>query len=408
MHLVFVGMSYRSAPVELREHAHFGPNAGALLAGRLAGPDGEAVALATCNRTELYLVHEDASVAVARARAELGSRCRLAEPDLQRALAVSVNGEAARHLFRVAAGLDSMALGETQILGQVRRAYETARAAGATGLVLDRAFPQALHVGRRVRNEAAVGDLGLSLAAAAVDLLDSVVDLKGRRVLVLGAGKTARLATVALRARSPQQISVANRTPKRAKGLARRLGVKSLSFECISEELARADVVIASTSSPAFVVGAGSVRSAMRRREGRELVFVDLGVPRNVDPMVAAIPGCQLLGIDEVAAVLRETLAGKQEDLMRAELLVADETQKFSAWQRSRGAVDAIRTLRRRAEQLRLAELERAHYSLAGLSTRDEKIVESLTAQIVNRLLHAPTVMLTGRVAAAPKTQIES
>lgn len=401
MHLVFVGMTHRSAPIEVRERAHFAPEAGALLAGRLAGQDGEAVALATCNRTELYLGHKDASLAVARAQAELGQLCGLPRDTLMRSLAVLKDEAAARHLFRVAAGLDSMAPGETQILGQVRRAYEAAQTAGGTAFLLDRAFRQALHTGRRVRRETGVGHLGVSLASAAVDLAEGVLDeLQGRRFLVLGAGETARLATVDLSARGVGEIAVANRTLERARHLAGQLGVEALAFERIPEELTRADVVIASTSSASFVVSAAQVCSAMSRRGGRELIWIDLGVPRNVDPTVAAVPGCRLFSIDDVAAVLRETLVGKQDDLTRAELVVAEEARKFVAWQHSRQAVAAITALRRRGEQLRLAELERARDLFADLSARDGKIVESLTAQIVNRLLHAPTVTLRDAAAA--------
>src|SRR5215216_5728264 len=175
MHLVFVGMTYRSAPVELRERAHFAPKAAALVARRLAGPDGEAVVLATCNRTELYLGHEDASLAAVRTRAELVQRCALPATEVRRSLVVLQDEVAVRHLFRVAAGLDSMAPGEAQILGQVRRAYETARAAGGTGPLLDRAFHQALHTGKRVRRDTGVGELRVSLASAAVDLAEHVL-----------------------------------------------------------------------------------------------------------------------------------------------------------------------------------------------------------------------------------------
>jgi len=252
-----------------------------------------------------------------------------------------------------------------------------------------------------VRKEAGVGDLGVSLASAAVDLSERALGgLEGRRVLVLGAGKTARLAAVDLISRGVGAIAVANRTLERAKDLAGRLGVKALPFERITEELTRADVVLAATSSPSFVVSAGRVRSAMRRRGGRELLFIDLGVPRNVDPSVAAVTGCRLFSVDDVAAVLRETLTGKHDEFARAELIVAEEARKFSAWQFSRPAVTAITALRRRGEQLRLAELERARETLAGISARDRKIVESLTAQIVNRLLHAPTVSLRDAAAS--------
>jgi glutamyl-tRNA reductase len=295
------------------------------------------------------------------------------------------------HLFRVAAGLDSLVPGEGEILGQVRAAYEQ----GSAGPLLDRAFRQALHVGKKVRAQTAIAESPASVSAAAAALAQQVFgDLAGRRILVVGAGKVSELAARNLISRGAEIAFVANRTLDRAAELARRFGAEPLALEQIRDELVRADVVVSSTSSPGFVLHRGELEAALAGRRGRPLFLIDLAVPRDVDPAIHELDGCYLYDIDDLEAVVAESLAGRRHEAERAEAIVAEEGERFRAWQASLEVVPAIASLRARAEEIRTAELARLEARLGRLSDAERRAVESTTAQIVNKLLHLPTVRM--------------
>ncbi|HET8606567.1 MAG TPA: glutamyl-tRNA reductase [Gaiellaceae bacterium] len=382
-HLVLVGLSHRVAPVELRERVALDLDAAAALAAEL----GDAVCLSTCNRTELYLAAEDAAAAEAAAAAALS---RLAGEHLD-ALYRLADEPAALHLFRVAGGLDSLVPGEGEILGQVRAAYEACSA----GPLLDRAFRQALHAGKRVRNETAIGESPSSVSSAAAALAQQVFgELAGRRVLLIGAGKTAELAADNLRSRGAEIAVVANRSHDRAK----RLGGRAVALADAAAELAAVDVVVSSTAAPGFVLRADDVRAALASRRGRPLLIVDIAVPRDVEPSVNELDGCYLYDIDDLEAVVAETLAGRRAEAARAEEIVADEAERFRVWQASLDVVPAIASLRARAEEIRERELDRVR---GRLSEQERSAVESVTARIVDKLLHLPTVRMKQAAAAA-------
>ena len=388
--LRLLGVSHHSAPIELRERVAFDRLRSAEVARELAEPGGEAVCLSTCNRTELYLAGEDEVAAEARAAAVL-------EP-AGAALYRLQDEAAALHLFRVAAGLDSMVPGEGEVLGQVRTAFET----GAPGPFLDRLFRQALHAGRRARAQTAIGESPASVSSAAAALAEQVFgDLSGRAILLVGAGKVSDLAARNLLSRGARISFVANRGADRADELARRLGAEPLPLERVASELERADVVVASTSAPGFVLERDEVAGALRGRRGRPLLFVDLAVPRDVDPAIAELEGCYLYDIDDLEAVVAETLTGRRREAERAEAIVAEEAERFRAWQASLDVVPAIASLRARAEEIRTAELRKAESRLERLSEAERSAVESITAQIVNKLLHLPTVRMKQAAAAA-------
>jgi glutamyl-tRNA reductase len=402
MHVVLVGTSHRLAPVELRERMTFDRSLGRELASTLAGEDGEAVALSTCNRVCLYLARADADAARARgldALAELGG---ISAAALEPSVYSKTDAEAAHHLFRVAAGLDSLVPGEAQILGQVRAAFETAEEVGAAGPVLHRLFRQALHAGRRVRSETGIGENPASVSAAAAELAARVFDDLGRRVLLLvGAGKMGELAATNLISRGVGSLVVVNRTTERAEKLSGRLGGRGGGFDALERELRDADIVIASTGARDLVLDAAAVERAMRERRGRPIFFIDIAVPRDLDPAINEIDGCYLYDIDDLERVVEASVAGRREEAVRAEALAAEEAKAFSAWQRSLDVVPAIASLRRRAEEIRAAELARTLQRLEGLSPKERVAVESLTAQIVNKLLHLPTVRLKEAAAGA-------
>jgi glutamyl-tRNA reductase len=392
-HLVLVGTSHHRAPVELRERVALDADHARELAARLAAGEAEAVCLSTCNRTELYLAAEDADGTEALAVATLAGL----EPDVEHALYRLRDQAAALHLFRVAAGLDSLVPGEGEILGQVRTAHEL----GTTGPLLDRVFRQALHSGRKVRAQTAIGERAASVSSAAAALAEQVFgDLAGRSILLVGAGKVSEQAARNLLTRGARISFVANRSSARGDELARKLGAASLPLERIEEALLGADVVVASTSASGYVLDASSVRRATGRRK-RHLLLLDLAVPRDLDPDINDLDGCYLYDIDDLEAIVAETLSGRQREAERAEAIVAAEAERFREWHASLDVVPAIASLRARAEEIREAELRKADAVLGRLDESQRRAVEAITAQIVNKLLHLPTVRLKEAAAAA-------
>jgi glutamyl-tRNA reductase len=392
--LLLVGTSHRLAPIALRERLHVGPHESGTVALQLA-KDGEAIVLATCNRTEVYIAGDDPAVAQARAVAELARRGRLPPADLEPALQVAEDERVVLHLFRVAAGLESLVPGEPQILGQLRVAHEQAKAAGAAGPLLDRLVGHALHAGKRVRAETAVGERPASVAAAAAQLARQVFgDLAGRRVLIVGAGKMSEIAAASLVAGGVENVFIANRTLGRAAALASRFGGHAVGFDRLAAELVQADVVVSSTRCPRFVLTAAELTEALPHRRGRPLLLIDIAVPRDLDPAIGKLGDCYLYDLDDLGAVVRESGAEARSALADAEAIVAEEAERFVARHRSLDAVPVIVSLRRRAEQIRTAELARANGKLDALAPAERRAVEAMTAQIVNKLLHAPTVRI--------------
>jgi glutamyl-tRNA reductase len=374
--LLAVGISHRHAPLEVRERLYLADGHALELAATLAADGAEVVVLSTCNRTEVYLAG--------------GSRTRTTE-ELERRSGLSLDGvleaweedDAVEHLFRVAAGLDSLVPGEAQILGQVRQAYDAALTAGTTGPLLNRLFEDALHAGKRVRTEAKLAELPESVAASAVELAAKALGgLAQRRALLFGAGKMSELAARDLRA-GGAEVVVSSRTLESAQELAERVGGTAAPFDAVAVELEYADLVLSATRCPYLILHAEAVQP-----RNRPLVLIDVAVPRDLDPEIGRLEGCTLYDIDD----LGEGLVGREEDVREAEAIVAEEAARFADWRRSRGAAPAIAALRRRAEEIRADELARAEPRLAELSERERKTVETLTAQIVNKLLHAPTV----------------
>jgi glutamyl-tRNA reductase len=379
MHLVLVGTSHHHAPVELREQVALDREDAQALAARLAADGREAACLSTCNRTELYLVTEDPEPAERDAVASLASLGPEVEPALYRLQ----DRAAAHHLFRVAAGLDSLVPGEGEILGQVRVAHEL----GTTGPLLDRLFRQALHAGRKVRAETAIGQSPASVSAAAAALAEQVFgSLAGRAILLLGAGKVSEQAARNLRSRGAEISLIANSKTERDR---------------IDAELAEVDVVIASTNASGMVLDAATVAKRLKGRRGRRLVLVDLAVPRDLDSAIGELDGCYLYDIDDLEQIVVETLSLRRREAERAEAIVAAEVEKFHEWHASLDVLPAITSLRARAEEIREAELRKAEALLARLDDSQRRAVEAVTAQIVNKLLHLPTVRMKQAAAAA-------
>jgi glutamyl-tRNA reductase len=377
--LVLVGTSHHHARVELRERIALQKEDAQALAARLAEDGCEVACLSTCNRTELYLAAEDGEAAERNAVAALAAL----EPEVEPALYRLHDRAAALHLFRVAGGLDSLVPGEGEILGQLRLAHEL----GATGPFLDRVFRQALHAGRRVRTQTAIGESPASVSSAAAALAEQVFgSLDGRSILLLGAGKVSEQAARNLRSRGAEIALVANSKTAR---------------EEIEARLASVDVVIASTNAAELVLGADVVARALQSRRNRQLLLVDLAVPRDLDPAIRELDGCYLYDIDDLEGIVAETLSGRRREAERAESLVAAEAEKFHEWHASLDVVPAIASLRAKAEEIRAGELRKADSLLGRLDESQRKAVESVTSQIVNKLLHLPTVRMKQAAAAA-------
>ena len=406
MPVFVVGANFRSAPLELLERlaidAERRPKA---LAGLLDLEDvHEAVVVSTCNRVEVYTAISRFHGAAGDVRRFLADFSGLALEEFASHLYDWYEERAVRHLFGVAAGVDSMVVGEAQILGQVREAFTAAQAERTVGPVLSALFTRAIKVGRRARNQTGIGagqrstvSVGLRVAAGQLG------DLAGRRVLLVGAGGLARLAGRAVREAGAGELVVANRTPATGAALARALGGQAVPLEGVAGELAAADLVIAATAGTTPTVTAAAVAAALDRRAGpqgerRTLVVLDLGVPRDVEPEVRELPGVVLADLDALRAVL-ETDEGPRREVERVRTLIAEETAAFMGDQREVRLTPTIRALRARAEQVRQQELAKAATRLAGLDDRQRAAVEAVTRGLVNKLLHDP--MVRGKALAA-------
>jgi len=377
--LSVVGVSHHVAPVELRERVALDSARAGLFARKL----GDAVCLSTCDRTEVYLADESEQ----RALASLED---LAGVPLESVVYRFHDEAAAVHLFRVAAGLDSLVPGEGEILRQVRAAF----GAASPGPLLDRVFRQALQLGKRVRAETGIGQGPASVPAAAAALAQQLFGgLDDRRVMLIGAGQMSALAAENLASRGATIAYVANRSLDSARKLAGRFGGVPLTLDELPGKLGEVDVVLAATSASGVVLRADDVPEQRRR----PLVFIDIAVPRDIDPAVHGLGGCDLYNIDDLEAVVAETLSGRLAAAARAEWLIAEEAARFRDWQAALDVVPAIVSLRARAEEIRAAELAK----LGRLSDNERRTVELATAQILNKLLHLPTVRLKQAAAAA-------
>ena len=396
MNLLLVGTSHRRAPVEVRERIAVDPDGAAALAARLAN-GGEAVCLSTCNRTKIYLAASDAGEADHRATRALSELAGVEAAELEPHLYRLEQDAATVHLFRVAAGLDSLVPGESEILGQVRTAYER----GNVGPLLDRLFSHALHTGKKVRTDTAIAESPGTTSSAAAALAAQVFgDLDGSRVAIVGAGKIGSRAARRLTKRGASLSFVANRTEERARELAAELGGATVPLERLVDAIQDVDIVVSSTSSADVVLTKDALAQALPARKGRPLLLIDLAVPRDLDPAINDLPDCYLYDIDDLEAVVHDAARGRESEFAKAEAIAVNEAARFREWLAVRDVAPTIASLRERAEAIRRSELAKANARLAGLSERERNAVESLTSQIVNKLLHEPIVRLKEAAAA--------
>jgi glutamyl-tRNA reductase len=385
MSLMAVGVNHRTAPLEVRERLYWPAGEVAGVLREVTSSGAQAVLLSTCNRTEFYLA--GAGKETLEAIWELARR-RIRQP-LDPYVYWHREREVVVHLFRVAAGLDSMVLGESQIQGQVREAWELAR--HCAGPVLSRLFQQALAAGGRVRAETALGAGAASVPAASVEVARKIFgDLSGRRALILGSGEMAELAMSCLASEGVRSVMVAHRQLERAMEVAQRLGGRAVTFEEAWPLFAEVDLVVASTAAPHAVVQREQVVEHIARRDGRPLCILDIAVPRDVDPAVGSLENVFLYDIDDLQGVVAAGVGRRRSEIPAAERIVEEEAGYFWSWYTGRGALDVIRALRDRAEEVRLKQLEHAMRKLRHLSSEDAAILDQLTRAIVNQLLHLP------------------
>jgi glutamyl-tRNA reductase len=398
--LLLIGISHKTAPVELRERVALPEGRAVSVLRELISADqiNEAVALSTCNRTELYMVVGDDVDAEATALGVLARQADIRPTELVSHLYALRNGAAARHLFRVTAGLDAMVVGEAEIQGQVKRAYELALVENTTSAFMNRLFREALAAGKRVRTETGIGASEVSLSSVAVQLAqDTLGDLTGRHVVIIGAGETGELTARALVERGVSSVFVANRHYDRAIGLAQRFGGQAVRFETLPAELTRADIVLSSTGSPHSIVERDDLQAVMSARGGRPLLLIDIAVPRDIDPAVQEIEGVHLRNIDDLQRLVESKLSGRDAEARRAEALLEHELDRFQRWRGTLEVVPTISALHARGEEIARQVLAENSGRWESLSEADLARLELVTATIVKRLLHQPTLNLKAR-----------
>jgi glutamyl-tRNA reductase len=395
--LLAIGVSHKTAPVEVRERLALPePRASEFLRDLRGAADvHEAVAISTCNRTELYLVVGDPVEGESRVLAMLASLAGIRPTALTQAIYSHRNCDAARHLFRVTAGLESMVVGEAEIQGQVKRAYDAALAKETAGPLTNHLFKAALATGKRVRSETAIGERHLSLPAVAVALArEELGTLTGREVVIVGTGETSELTARALADSGGHTVFVASRRRNRAIALARRYGGDSMSFDELPQALIRADIVVAATTSPHLLLEARELTEVMDARRGQPLLLIDLAVPRDIDAACGELDGVSLYDIDDLEAVIARNRKVRQGEARKAEGIVEEEIQRFAVWLGSLEVRPTVAALRAYATEIAEQVVLENAGKWESASPRDLERVEAVAKAIVNRLLHAPTTRM--------------
>ena len=395
--LLALGISHKTAPLELRERVAFteGRAAGMIRELVEASEVHEAAAISTCNRTELYLVAPDGVAAESLALGVLAREAEIRPTELVGHLYSLRATDAVSHLFRVTAGLDSMIIGEAEIQGQVKRAYELALVEGATGPILNRLFRGALAAGKRARSETRISEKGVSVPSVALELAQRVLgDLSSRLVLVVGAGETAELTARALAARGVEPAFIANRRYDRAIGLAQRFGGRAVRFEELPAQMEQADIVVASTSSPHHVVEHEALVEVMAARHGRPLLLIDLAVPRDIHPDCREVEGVSLHDMDDLQILVERNASGREAEARRAESVLRSELGRFERWLASQDVSPTVASLRERATEIVDRVLAENEPRWESLTEADRERMQAMARAIASRLLHEPTLRL--------------
>jgi glutamyl-tRNA reductase len=395
--LLLLGVSHKTAPVALRERVALPEGLAEQFVRQLVDDPEvqEGVVISTCNRTEVYVVAGDPVAAETTVLGMLARRAEMRPTELAEPIYSLRNCDAARHLYRVTAGLEAMIVGEAEIQGQGKRAYEQALAAGVTGPLTNRLFGAALATGKRVRSETAISASRVSVPSVAVEAArEAIGDLSGRRVVTLGTGEMAEGTAQALAQVGVATIFVANRRRDRARVLADRFGGEVVAFDALPAELERADIVLASTSSPHSIVGHDELALVMRQRRQRPLLLIDIAVPRDVDPLCGEIPGVTLYDIDDLQAVVARNLEVRLVEAEQAEEIIEEEIGRFAGWLGSLEVMPTVAALRAHGTRIVEQVLAENDGRWESLSERDRERVDAIARAVANRLLHEPTLRM--------------
>lgn len=402
MALVIVGLNHRSAPVEVREKLAFDQKQLEAAEEVLANiPEiGEKVILSTCNRVEIYAYMEDEESGISAIKRFLYRYHEIPDGTLDDFFYTYKSGKVVEHLFSVAGSLDSMVLGEPQILGQVKEAYQSAKNLNATGRILNQLFEKAFSVAKRIRTETAIAENAVSVSYAAVDLAKKIFGhLDGRVVLLIGAGEMIELAGKHLISHGVKTILVSNHNYGRAAKLAVELGGSAVHYDKFAEELAGADIVISSTAAPHYVIKKEMMEKAVKRRAGKPVFLIDIAVPRDIEPSVNDLNNVFLYDIDDLENVIEENLREREKEAHKAKEIVKSEVSRFVTWLERREVEPTIAAIRKKAEEIKLYELEKTFYRLK-LDEKEEEAVRAMASSIINKLLHDPTLHLKRRISA--------
>jgi glutamyl-tRNA reductase len=402
MHLIVVGLSHKTAPVEIRERLAVPESRLGEALTRLCSYSGvkEGILLSTCNRVEVYSVVDDVEAGYGRIQEFLAdTHLSLSSEQLTPHLYWHTGDRAIGHLFRVAASLDSMIIGESQILGQLKDAFEVALAHKTTGVIMNKVVKKAISVAKRVRTETKIAEMAVSVSYAAVELAKKIFsDLHEKTVLLVGAGEMAKLAARHLIAHGVRHVRITTRTPQHAVDLAAKFGGTAVPFDQFKDDMASADIVLVSTGAAHYLVGAEDVHRAVEERMNRPMFLIDISVPRNIDPAVRHVDNAFLFDIDDLKQRVEQNRAGRVQEAEKAERMVLEEVTAMLDWMKSLEVTPTIVALRSHVDDLKRAEVDKVLARLPHLSSQDRELVEGLASSIVNKLIHRTMVTLKAEV----------
>lgn len=395
--IVLLGLNHKTAPVELRERLAFSKEGvdDALEALKKEPVISEVLICSTCNRVEILIASENGQAAVETAKATISQFKNVPVSQFEGALYIHKGDEAVRHIFRVASSLDSMMVGEPQILGQIKEAYRIAVTKETSGIILNRLLHRTFFVAKRVRSETGIGDNAVSISYAAIELARKIFGtLEGKKVLLVGAGEMAELAVEHLIRNRVGDIFVANRTFKRGVDLAKKFKGQAIRFEEIAETLKMVDIIISSTGSPDYVVKRDYVKGIMRSRRNRPVFFIDIAVPRDIDPEINRINNAYVYDIDDLKGVIDENIDERNHEAIKGERIVDEAVIHFRQWYDTLKVVPTIVALRDKMEEIARVEIEKTLNSLKHLSDSDAQAIQRMTHALINKILHDPTIFL--------------
>jgi glutamyl-tRNA reductase len=404
MGIIVVGLSHKTAPIEVREKLNFPESTLPEALRKLMSYEGvrESMIVSTCNRVEIYASVPDSATGIDRVKQFISDYHGLSREALDRSLYVYPDAQGVRHTFRVASSLDSLVLGEAQILGQLKDAFDSALKTKTTSTILNKLIKKAISVAKRVRTETRLAEGAVSISSAAVELAKKIFgDLEGKHVMLLGAGEMAELAAQHLLGNGVKNIMVANRTFERAEELAKEFKGDAIRFEHFPDALVMVDILICATGAPHYVVNRDMIEKALKARRNNPIFMIDISNPRNIDPDVDKVDNVYLYDIDDLQSKVDVNTEGRAREAQRAEEIVTQEVETYLQWERALDAVPTIVDLKEKVEDIRKRELEKTLSGMNGIGRDQKRAIEAMSQAIVNKLLHAPLVVLK-QAASAP------